>query len=68
MEKKIKLSDKQKEIIKKTRLCNWRGLKITFNRDFPLTTAKTLMKMGLAEYNATYDGIILTELGKTIEL
>lgn len=62
----MKLSEKQKDIIK--RLRENENLKFTNSLEFPMGCAKALVKLKLADYNDRYDGLILTELGKTIEL
>lgn len=62
----MKLSAKQKEIIKKI---HERGkVKITNNNALPYSTTQSLIKLGICEYNSGYDSLILTELGKQIVL
>jgi hypothetical protein len=43
-------------------------IKFTNGRDFNQRIGKALIKTGLVEFNSTYDGLVLTELGKTILL
>lgn len=64
----MKLSEKQKEVIKRMREQPTVSIRFTYDRKLPITCANALIKMGIATYNLNYDGIILTELGKTIEL
>jgi hypothetical protein len=67
MEKaKLKLSVKQKEVILKLR--EKKVLVLSYDRELPMAVVKALLKIKLVDYNDAYDGIILTDLGKTIEL
>lgn len=62
----MKLSDKQKEVILKLR--EKKVLMLSYDRSLPTAVVDSLLKKELVDYNSAYNGIILTDLGKTIEL
>lgn len=64
MRNKIKLTPKQKEVLLELRLRK----ELKNNSARQANMAKTLVEKGVAEYNSHYNGIVLTELGKTIEI
>jgi len=62
----MKLSKKQKEIIKTIREKGEYKIPATISHQNQ--TIKKLISIGVCEWNDTFNALILTELGKTIEL
>lgn len=61
--KAIRLSDKQKEVIKLIRSHKHYYIKNAQN-----PTVKSLLNAGLCCFSETYDSLVLTESGKTINI